>query len=70
MLNFLVLTFYSTFKRLKQMTKKDVITIRVTKEDKEMLLEKAYKNGFTSLSEYMLFVAKNANITVMIERKI
>jgi len=52
------------------MTKKDVITIRVTKEDKEMLLEKAYKNGFTSLSEYMLFVAKNANITVMIERKI
>ncbi len=52
------------------MAKKEVITIRVEEQEKKYLLQKAAENGFNSLSEYMLFVAKNANITVMIERKI
>ena len=52
------------------MAKKEVITIRVTEEEKKYLLQKSEENGFNSLSEYMLFVAKNADITVVIERKI
>ena len=52
------------------MAKKSIISIRVTDQEKSDLQKKSEKNGFNSLSEYMLFVAKNATISVNVDRKI
>lgn len=46
------------------MAKTANIQIRTTDEIKEALAKKAVENGFTNLSEYMLFVALNAEIKV------
>lgn len=40
------------------------IAIRCTQKEKDNLKQIAADKGFSSLSEYMLFVAKNAEITV------
>lgn len=51
------------------MSKSTYIQVRVTQEVKDELTEKAKKLGFSSLSEYMLFVAKNAEIKVTAKKK-
>ncbi len=52
------------------MAKKETISIRVTEQEKAEIRKKSEENGFHSLSEYMLFVAKNAEIVVTLEKKI
>lgn len=51
------------------MAKTANIQIRTTDEIKEILTKKAAENGFTNLSEYMLFVALNAEIKVSVKKK-
>jgi antitoxin component of RelBE/YafQ-DinJ toxin-antitoxin module len=46
------------------MAKKETIQIRVDTELKEELTTKAKDLGFSNLSEFMLFVAKNAELKV------
>ena len=50
-------------------TKTTQIQIRTTEEIKEALTKKAADAGFTSLTEYMLFVAQNAEIKVVVKDK-
>lgn len=45
------------------------IQIRTTDEVKEALTKKAFKTGFSNLSEYMVFVGLNAEIKVVIKDK-
>ncbi|MDY0144001.1 MAG: hypothetical protein RBR97_19135 [Bacteroidales bacterium] len=45
------------------------IQIRTTEEIKEALTQKAKDLGFTNLTEYMLFVAQNAEIKVVAKDK-
>lgn len=45
------------------------IQIRTTKEIKESLAQKAKDLGFSNLTEYMLFVAQNAEIKVVVKDK-
>lgn len=51
------------------MAKTANIQIRTTDEVKETLTKKASDSGFTNLSEYMLFVALNAEIKVSVKNK-
>jgi len=52
------------------MTKENTqIAIRCTQKEKNELKQIALNAGFSSLSEYMLFVAKNAEIKVTVKKK-
>lgn len=51
------------------MAKTAQIPIRTTDEIKEVLIKKAAENGFPSLSEYIVFVALNAEVKVSVKKK-
>lgn len=48
---------------------KTQIAIRCSQELKDELMQKAINEGFKTLSEYMLFVAQNAEIKVAVKKK-
>lgn len=48
------------------MAKTAQIQIRVEPEEKQELIKKAKSFGFSSLSEFMYFVARNADIKVKV----
>ena len=45
------------------------IQIRTTEENKELLTHKAVALGFSSLSDYMIFAALNAEIKVTVKKE-
>ena len=50
------------------MAKDANIAIRIESETKELLEQKAKANGFSSLSEYLIFVGLNATIKVSVKK--
>lgn len=51
------------------MAKTAQIQLRTTPENKAKLEEKAKELGYSSLSEYMIFVSLNAEVKVTVKKK-
>ncbi len=48
-------------------TKREAITVRLSKEDKSVIEANASKYGFTNLSEYIRFIGMNLDIKIKVE---